>query len=93
MVSGGTLTWIQWLWLLVSHGECHDLGSNGIVVIAYLAMNGDMMLHMRNAMWIHCLICWNCKWLLYLLALQMLLSYLLELRMVVIFAGSANVVV
>ena len=41
------------------------MDSNGIVVIAYLEMNGDIMLHMRNAMWIHCLICWYCKWLLF----------------------------
>ena len=41
--------------------DCHDLDSNGFVVIAYLAMDCDIMLHTRNAMWIHWFICWTCK--------------------------------
>ena len=49
--------------LLVSRVDGHDLDSNGFVIIAYLAMDCDLMLHMRNAMWIHWFICWLCKWL------------------------------
>ena len=32
-----------------------------ICCIAYLAMDCDIMFHMRNAMWIHWFICWTCK--------------------------------
>ena len=58
-------------WLVMWGG--HDLDSNGYVIIAYLAMDCDLMLHTRNAMWIHWFICWLCKWLSYLLELQMLI--------------------
>ena len=66
-------------WLVM--GDFHDLDPS--VIIASLAMVYDIMLHMQVAMWIHCYIYWYCKWLLYLLALQILLFKLLVLQLVV----------